>query len=190
MWPWGSGKLSLPRDNGVFFMPQRPCLPIRTLAGAVVHPAAPDGADHAELAGRLRDVGLDHLAARLEEIGNWGVALTLSEQQRIGFARLLVHKPRSILLQEATSSLDETGEASMMRLPTGRLAPRRVLTADFHPSLEAWAAARGDRRRGRPAQTQCGLTMLEKTPSRRDSPWNSAAATCSRIVAKNTSPSQ
>ncbi len=138
MWPWGSGSVSLPRDNGLFFMPQRPYLPIGTLAAAIVYPAAPDSADHAELAGLLDDVGLAHLAGRLDEPGNWGVTLTLGEQQRLGFARLLVHKPRWILLQEATSALDETGKGDMMRLMTGRLRQAGVLTADFHPSLEAW----------------------------------------------------
>lgn len=66
----------------------------------------------------LEDVGLGYLLLRfnsLDSINEWSNVLSLGEQQRLAFGRLLLSKPYLALLDEATSALDEVNE---VLLPT------------------------------------------------------------------------
>jgi len=64
-------------------------------------------------------VQLDRLAERgvegLDAVRDWGDELSLGEQQRLAFARVLVSKPRLAILDEATSALDLNNEAIMYK---------------------------------------------------------------------------
>ena len=46
-------------------------------------------------------------------IHNWEKLLSVGEQQRLAFARVLVHKPDIVILDEATSALDSGNEAAL-----------------------------------------------------------------------------
>ncbi len=139
LWPWGSGTVELPRDAAIFFMPQRPYLPIGRLRSAVAYPAGPTAFDNAHLAEALDRVGLRQLTGRLDEVGIWEQVLTVSEQQRLGFARLLLHRPDWIFIEEATDSLDSEGEDDMMQLLRQEFDKKAtVLTIGYHTTLEAY----------------------------------------------------
>ncbi|MFN4283008.1 MAG: ABC transporter ATP-binding protein/permease [Alphaproteobacteria bacterium] len=116
LWPWGRGTIELPSDDSVFFMPQRPYLPVGSLCDAIGYPSAGDVCDRAAALAALARVGLSHLAPRLDRVEAWEQTLGASEQQRLGFARLLVHRPRWIFLQEATDQLDAASERDMLDL--------------------------------------------------------------------------
>ncbi|KAI6691697.1 hypothetical protein NL676_028525 [Syzygium grande] len=67
----------------------------------------------------LEDVRLDYLLARFESLDStyeWSSVLSLGEQQRLAFARLLLSKPKLVLLDESTSALDEDNEAHLYQL--------------------------------------------------------------------------
>ncbi|KAF8036663.1 hypothetical protein BT93_C2402 [Corymbia citriodora subsp. variegata] len=67
----------------------------------------------------LEDVRLDYLLARFDSLDltyEWSSVLSLGEQQRLAFARLLLSKPKLILLDESTSALDEDNEAHLYQL--------------------------------------------------------------------------
>ncbi|KAI3414936.1 uncharacterized protein J3R85_015742 [Psidium guajava] len=67
----------------------------------------------------LEDVRLDYLLARFSSLDStyeWSSVLSLGEQQRLAFARLLLSKPKLILLDESTSALDEDNEAHLYQL--------------------------------------------------------------------------
>ena len=116
LWPWGSGRVRVPAREAMMILPQRPYLPLGTLREAVSYPA-PAGrfADAAVQAALIR-CGLPALVGRLDEEGRWDRSLSLGQQQRIGFARLLLHRPDWVLLDEATSAVDEAGQAALMGL--------------------------------------------------------------------------
>lgn len=78
-----------------------------------------------ELADFLRSLegGLDH------EIGNRGLRLSAGQRQRIALARTLLRKPRIVLLDEASSSLDAASEASLMRLLAAMSTDLMIITA-------------------------------------------------------------
>jgi len=88
------------------FIPQRPYLPLGRLREVLSYPRDPKGFDDAGLREALTRTGLDYLCTALDEARPWDRALTVDEQQRIGFARLLLHRPDWIFLDEAVDSCD------------------------------------------------------------------------------------
>jgi len=136
LWPWGSGRVSLPAGATIFFMPQRPYLPAGVLRQAICYPAAAGAFEDTALRTALARVGLDYLASHLDDVDRWDQALAAGEQQRLGFARLLLHRPNWIFMQEATDGLDPEGEAEMMRLLREALPDATVISIAHHPTME------------------------------------------------------
>src|SRR5262249_54484514 len=125
LWPFGRGNVRV-GDGHALFLPQRPYLPLGTLADAITYPDLAQSQDRAELEGVLRAVGLPYRVDQLDEEGNWAQRLSGGEQQRVGFARIMLIKPEIVFLDEATSALDETAEAALYRL---------LRDADWHPTV-------------------------------------------------------
>ena len=139
IWPFGHGRITL--GNGqMLFVPQRPYLPLGTLANALLYPAVDNGSvPAARLTAVLAEVGLGALAHELELVENWSQRLSLGEQQRLAFARILLVKPALLFLDEATSALDEPSEARLYGLlrtatwrPTVVSVGHRTTLRDFH----------------------------------------------------------
>lgn len=110
IWPYGEGTILLPEQKTLMFLSQKPYLPIGSLREALFYPAAArNGGPEAEEI--LRRYGLAYLADRLDAVDHWAQILSLGEQQRVAFARILLNRPDYIFLDEATSSLDEQTES-------------------------------------------------------------------------------
>ena len=135
VWPWGRGAIHLPTGK-ITFMPQKPYFPLGTLRDAMHYPAAPEGITDDVLKDMLHKVGLDHLKDRLDETERWDLILSGGEQQRVAFARTLVHKPDWIFMDEATSALDETGQENVMKLLIEELPETSVVSIGHRPGLE------------------------------------------------------
>lgn len=135
VWPWGSGSVELPRGH-IAFMPQKPYFPLGTLREAMLYPDASDDVSDDDLREVLHDVGLDHLRGRLDETERWDHILSGGEQQRVAFARTLIHKPHWIFMDEATSALDEAGQENVMRLLMEKLPETAVVSIGHRPGLE------------------------------------------------------
>ena len=145
LWPFGRGHVRV-ADGRTLFLPQRPYLPLGSLADALAYPRAAAGLPHDGLADALRAVGLPHLVERFDEEGNWAQRLSIGEQQRLAFARVLLARPEIVFLDEATSALDEAAET--VALPA---AARSLLAADDRqrrPSRDFAPLPRYDRRPG------------------------------------------
>ena len=138
LWPWGRGRIVLPRDARPFFMPPRTYLPVGTLHDAVSYPASADSFDEAHIRDALLKVGLDHLVQRLGEIDDWEQALTIDEQQRLGFARLVLQRPNWIFIQEATDALDTQGEEEMIALLEAEFPEACIVLSGRSPVLAAF----------------------------------------------------
>lgn len=119
LWRAGSGSLTVPPREGVFFLPQQPYFQQGTLRSQIIYPSTESCLTDAELLALLSAVQLPDLAARLGGLAvvqDWGKLLSLGEQQRLAFARVLVAKPHLVILDEATSALDCRNEAMLYQL--------------------------------------------------------------------------
>jgi len=119
LWRTGEGVVSRPPLTNVFFLPQRPYMILGTLRDQLLYPVTTcDIKDH-QLERVLETVNLAHLIERvggLDVTLPWAEMLSLGEQQRLSFARLLLSNPKYALLDESTSALDEKNEARLYGL--------------------------------------------------------------------------
>ena len=138
IWPFGKGRISIPADANLMMMPQRPYFPVGTLRDAVAYPAQAATFGARAIADAITAVGLPALAARIAEDGHWNRMLSLGEQQRLGVARALLHRPQFLFLDEATASLDEPSEAALYRLIEDRLPDTTVVSIGHRSTLNAF----------------------------------------------------
>src|SRR5215212_645814 len=136
LWPWGSGVIKIPPGEQMMFLPQRPYLPLGTLRASVCYPAAPDTFSDETVKDALKRCALGEFVTELERNERWDRTLSLGQQQRIAFARVLLHKPRWVFMDEATSALDDNNQATMLSLLEEELAGVTVLSIGHRPGLE------------------------------------------------------
>jgi putative ATP-binding cassette transporter len=144
IWPFGSGEIATPREAKLMLLPQRPYFPIGSLHAAVSYPADPGTFTPEEIRAVIEAVGLPRLAERLEEEAHWNRMLSLGEQQRLGLARAILHKPDYLFLDEATASLDEAAEAALYKLVEERLADTTIVSIGHRSTLRAFHRRRVD----------------------------------------------
>jgi putative ATP-binding cassette transporter len=84
----------------------------------------------------LERCGLAHLTGRLDEDERWDRMLSLGEQQRLAFARLLLHRPRWVFMDEATAALDEANQDTMMGLFRDELSGCALVSIGHRPGLD------------------------------------------------------
>jgi putative ATP-binding cassette transporter len=141
LWPFGRGRISSSALRPLF-LPQKPYIPLGTLRDAVMYPStSSDGSDE-RVSEALGTVGLQYLSHELNLEDNWAQRLSIGEQQRLAFARILVYQPDMIYLDEATSALDEASEANLYKIiaalpnrPTIISIGHRSTLKRFHDTL-------------------------------------------------------
>jgi putative ATP-binding cassette transporter len=138
IWPFGNGGVSVPGDATMMILPQRPYFPVGSLKAAIVYPSEDQSFSDAAVTQMLNDVGLPALASRLNDLGHWNRMLSLGEQQRLGIARALLHRPNYLFLDEATASLDEPSEAALYQLIEQRLPETAVISIGHRSTLNAF----------------------------------------------------
>eukprot|EP00578_Thalassiosira_sp_NH16_P028849 CAMPEP_0181091644 /NCGR_PEP_ID=MMETSP1071-20121207/8505_1 /TAXON_ID=35127 /ORGANISM="Thalassiosira sp., Strain NH16" /LENGTH=536 /DNA_ID=CAMNT_0023173791 /DNA_START=165 /DNA_END=1777 /DNA_ORIENTATION=+ len=161
---WRNGDGEIIRSKDVYFLPQRPYCPPGSLRDQLLYPrselgdeydvTSPDTASWSDddLLNILTSVDLQDLASRtgdgdpirgLHAVLDWSNTLSLGEQQRLSFGRLLVNRPRLIVMDESTSALDVVTEKKMYTLmkeslasPTG--GPVTYVSVGHRPTLLAY----------------------------------------------------
>jgi putative ATP-binding cassette transporter len=134
LWPFVSGRVSLPSDRqDAMFVPQLPYLPVGDLRAVVSYPHVAGTVDDRRIQQALVKVALSHLAIRLNDVREWAKVLSVGEQQRIAFARILLSKPRALFLDESTSALDEGLEQMLYEVIRAEL-PETILVSVSHRS--------------------------------------------------------
>jgi putative ATP-binding cassette transporter len=115
IWPWGAGRIEVPRDARLMVVPQKPYMPLGTLRHALVYPYGRVDADDARIKEALSDTGIGHLALRLDAEDRWDQVLGSGERQRLSIARALLHRPRILVLDDAMSALEEPAQDRLHR---------------------------------------------------------------------------
>ncbi len=135
LWPWGQGQILLPAGGAVHFMPERPYIPLGPLHDAMCYPQARHTFGVVSIINALTRAGLVNWADHLERSAAWDEVMSLAEQQRLGFARLLLHRPGWVVLHDATSALDAESEQDMLRLIREARRDAAILVIGDRPAL-------------------------------------------------------
>jgi putative ATP-binding cassette transporter len=125
IWPYGGGAFRIGAGRA-FFLPQRPYIPLGTLATALAYPEVAEPVLRPRIVHALEEVGLGSFVAWLDESMDWPHRLSLGEQQRLAFARVLLAEPEIVFLDEATSALDENVQTELYGL---------LRQAPWHPTI-------------------------------------------------------
>jgi len=113
LWDSGTGRLARPELGEMLFLPQRPYMILGSLRSQLLYPNSSSEVEEEKLRHVLASVNLADLPERLGGFDadlDWAEILSLGEQQRLAFARLLLTEPRYAILDEATSALDLENE--------------------------------------------------------------------------------
>ena len=145
LWHSGSGRIIRPEAGDMLFLPQRPYMLLSSLRCQLLYPQLDMKISDAELQQLLERVNLPELIARfggLDAEMDWAKVLSVGEQQRVAFARVLLAAPRYVILDEATSALDIINEASLYQQLADSKATmvsvgHRPSILKFHPQVLA-----------------------------------------------------
>ena len=117
LWQSGTGIIRRPDIQSLLFLPQKPYMVLGTLRQQMLYPYPDTQVTDQHLTEVLKQVNLPDLADRCEHgfdtVEEWSDILSLGEQQRLSFARVLIHQPAYTLLDEATSALDQANEEQL-----------------------------------------------------------------------------
>jgi putative ATP-binding cassette transporter len=119
LWQTGSGRIERPAREKLMFLPQRPFVPKSTLRKALCYPMTNTRQSDTQLLALLKLVNLPDLAVQsggLDVEHDWRDKLSLGEQQRLSFARVILAKPDYAFLDEASSALDDGNEKLLYTL--------------------------------------------------------------------------
>jgi putative ATP-binding cassette transporter len=138
IWPFGSGRIEVPADARMLFVPQWPYLPLGSLRAVVSYPASEGTLADGRIGEVLSQLGLERLRAHLDETAPWDQQLSPHEQQRLAIARVLLNQPEWVFLDKATSALDEATEQRVYELLAARLPYATVVSVANRPAAAAF----------------------------------------------------
>ncbi|NEJ70040.1 ABC transporter ATP-binding protein/permease [Rhizobium phaseoli] len=137
LWPCGSGTMGLPPIDDMLFVPQIAYVPGGTLREALAFPASPEAYEQAAVETALDRAGLHSLIARLDTRARWDKLLDSDEQKAIGFARLLLVRPRWIIFDEVLEGMEPEWQETMAGLLTSMPESGMIYIGRSEAYLEA-----------------------------------------------------
>ena len=139
LWEPDSGIIKKPRTGDLLFIPQKPYMILGSLREQLCYPTEVEKFSDEHLEAVLNEVNLKSLIKRYPNLDikqDWPRILSLGEQQRLAFARLLLNSPQFAVLDEATSALDiETEKRLYNLLQTRDLS---LISVGHRPSLKEY----------------------------------------------------
>ncbi len=143
LWNPSQGSVQRPASGDLLFIPQKPYMILGSLREQLCYPADEDRFSDDQLKAVLEEVRLLQIVERYPDLDvkqDWPRILSLGEQQRLAFGRLLLNAPRFVVLDEATSALDVKIEKHLYKLLEDRdlaviSVGHRSTLIDFHDSV-------------------------------------------------------
>jgi vitamin B12/bleomycin/antimicrobial peptide transport system ATP-binding/permease protein len=138
LWPWGAGRVTHPPGEEILYMPRTPYLPPGTLREALAYPSTTEAFEAAAYANALLRLKLERLVPLLDVSRRWDHELSDDEQQTLAFARVVLHAPPWVLIDEVLDSLDEEARRCILDLFTTDLPHTGVIhigRVDAHDHL-------------------------------------------------------
>ena len=175
LWPWGTGRVSRPKDEETMYLPRSPYLPPGTLREVLAYPLNNDAFKDERFGQALQKLDLSDLIPILDSTKRWDHELSEDEQQSVAFARALLHAPPWILIDEALDGLDENTRQRILEVmgselqQTGILyvgrapADSDVFKRTLHLGTDPSARKLADYAAGRVGKTPVDKTPVEAT---------------------------
>ena len=138
LWHYASGNIKQADGVVSLFIAQRSYLPIGTLHAAICYPKMSNLPNTDELHQLMRDCKIENLIPYLDVYKDWGGVLSIGEQQRIGFCRVLINSPDIVYLDEATSAIDEDTEAELYAMIKQRLPNALIISIGHRSTIAKW----------------------------------------------------
>ena len=143
LWKPIKGNIHRPKTGDLLFIPQKPYMILGSLREQLCYPTDQNKFSDDQLRSVLKEVNLASLIDRYPDLTikqDWPRILSLGEQQRLAFGRLLLNSPRFAVLDEATSALDIKTEEHLYSLLRKRdlaviSVGHRPTLIDFHESV-------------------------------------------------------
>ena len=143
LWRSGRGRVIRPDARQMLFLPQRPYMLLGSLRSQLLYPQQDMEIGDEKLQCLLEQVNLPDLIRRsggLDAELDWAKVLSVGEQQRVAFARVLLIAPRYAILDEATSALDIANEERLYEQLAGNgttliSVGHRPSIAKYHPQV-------------------------------------------------------
>ena len=139
LWAPAAGEVQRPPLSELLFIPQKPYMLLGSLREQLCYPQEPHRFSDEHLRSVLEEVRLGALVQRYPDFDikqDWPRLLSLGEQQRLAFARLLLNSPRFVVLDEATSALDVATEKHLYQLLSQR--EMAFVSVGHRPSLKSF----------------------------------------------------
>lgn len=136
LWPWGDGRILLPGNAKVAFVPERTYVPLGKLRDVLAYPDNGSTITDEKAVEALNAAGLGHIADRLDRVDRWEQMLSGGERQRLAVARLLIQKPSVIVMDEATAALDVDTEKRLLTLLFEALPDSTVISVGQREGLQ------------------------------------------------------
>lgn len=136
LWSEGKGTVIRPTLDDMMFVPQRPYTVLGTLRSQLMYASTVRGVTTVKLEELLEKVGLENIIQRvggLDVERDWAQMLSMGEQQRLAFARILLARPRFVFLDEATTAIDTQSEEILYNLITPFV--ENWVSIGYHQSL-------------------------------------------------------
>ncbi len=127
LWPYGAGRIIRPRGDSFMYVPRAPYLPPGTLREVLAYPKKVGDFTTAAFGVALARLNLERLTARLDESKRWDRELTEDSQKRLMFARVLLHQPKWVLVDEVLEALDSDTRGLVRRLANEDLAGSGII---------------------------------------------------------------
>ena len=135
IWPYGQGSITKGDQVQVMFLPQRPYLPLGSLRQAIYYPQVVPEEDTTDLPALMKRMGIEKLIPQLDVVDDWSRILSLGEQQRLAFIRILLFKPQVVFLDESTSAMDEVRERESYEILKEMLPEMAVVSVGHRSTL-------------------------------------------------------
>jgi vitamin B12/bleomycin/antimicrobial peptide transport system ATP-binding/permease protein len=127
LWPWGAGSVTRPRGEEILYMPRTPYLPPGTLREVMAYPSATGSFQADRYAQVLTRLGLDRVVPMLDVVQRWDREMGEDEQQSLAFARVVLHQPSWLLIDEVLDSLDDVALDRAVDIFTNDLAKTGII---------------------------------------------------------------
>jgi vitamin B12/bleomycin/antimicrobial peptide transport system ATP-binding/permease protein len=106
LWPWGSGLVIRPKGQEILYMPRTPYWPPGSLRRALCYPLKSDSFKDDECKYALQKLNLRRLVPMLDKHSHWELELSEEELTSLAFARVVLHAPPWLLIDEVLDSVD------------------------------------------------------------------------------------